>query len=150
MSYDDDIWKIATYVHSRMGWLDFDDVYQECYLAAMFYNGKDLSCNFSVAVRRDVMDVFRGRKWRDVLPKGRRHLAYVVMPRPKLESPEDDYIERIHVDQLMELLSDKSRELLIDRYWNELTTYEIAEREGVVRSAISKRYTRIVQELRNA
>lgn len=151
--------KMAACLYMDIPHLEYCDVFQEACLAFIINSDKDLTCSLKLAVMRDVKDVFLSRKWRDVLPRGRRHIGYVIMPpnywdRVEAASPEDEYVDKIMADQmveqLMELLPAASRQLLTDRYWLGLTDGEIAKQEGVERSTITKRHTRIIDQLREA
>ena len=74
---------------------------------------------------------------------------------PVCPSAEEDYLAQVEVEELrqqvqewLSYLTDKEREVLVLRLWEELTPQQIAERLGLQVSAIRKRIERALERLR--
>ncbi len=139
--------KIAACVKYDMPWLETDEVLDECYLAAASLSEKD-RLHYARAVICDVKKVFARRKYRESVPKGTRHIRYMRVEDNRC--PESRWADGLTVRQMLTLLTDNQMQLIQDHYWNGLTFAAIGRREGIGRSVICRRHSKIIKELRHA
>lgn len=124
-----------------------EDVVQDAFTALYRRFGEDLDDidNAMAYLRTSVVNLSRS-----VLRRRRTARAYVPPHEPAAASPEDAVVlseEHLRVLGAVQRLAPRQREVLVLRYWSDMTEAQIAETLGLSRGAVKSTASRAIDAL---
>ncbi|WP_424636855.1 SigE family RNA polymerase sigma factor [Embleya sp. AB8] len=124
-----------------------EDVVQDAFTALYSRFGEDLEDvdNAIAYLRTSVVNLSRS-----VLRRRRTARAYVPPHEPDASSPEDAVVlseEHLRVLAAVQRLAPRQREVLVLRYWSDMTEAQIAETLGLSRGAVKSTASRAIDAL---
>lgn len=90
----------------------------------------------------------------DIIDELRKHEAkkrqeVIISGKPYMDSFEDEVIGMEIITEINKYISDKSTNILVDKYMNKLSMKEISEKYNMTERGILKNITRSIKTLRN-